>query len=198
VVREFDAQEEEGVPDGEASDETALIEVLPEALDAWEKIEASGLKPRMKRALRSIAAGESVREASLAEGYSAHSPVYRQARRFGLMTASTQAIINSDRRIAKMAGAEIEVRLLNEPESMTVQQLGVLKGISTDKILAYDKDHGDSGDSWMSVFEIMAERIVASGVEMELKVSIKPAAPQAVTLEAETIDVTPMEETNNE
>jgi hypothetical protein len=171
------------------NEETALI--LPEAMDAWEKIEASGLKDRMKRTLRRVAAGESVREASMAEGYADYKRTYLAARRFGLMTATTQAIINSDRRIAKMAGAEIEIRLRDDPDSMTVQQLGVLKGISTDKVLAHDKASTDDGGDYISALEALAKGVAERGVALELKVSIKPAAPEAVTLEAETIDVTP-------
>jgi len=173
------------------NEETALI--VPEAEEGWAKVQASALGDRMKRALYRVACGDEFRVASKSVGYTGHQDVYRYAIRFGLVDIRTTAIINKDRRIADLAGAEIEVRLLDEKQlkEISIQQLGVIKGISTDKILAHDKASTDDGGDYISALEAMAARVVESGVEMELKVSIKPAAPQAAVIEAETIDVTP-------
>jgi len=173
------------------SDETALVPIPPEHEAAWARVEGSSLNDQMKAALRLVACGEQYREAARLVGYADHSRVYATARKFDLVDLRTQTVIKIDRSISKLAGAELERRLTEKIETITAPQLAVIKGISTDKVLAHDKSAKDDGTSYMSALEEVAARVAESGAQLELKVTVKPADPQKVTLEAETIDVTP-------
>ena len=177
------------------TDETALVVIPTEHEAAWAKIEASKIEDRMKRALRMVACGETIKGSAEAAGYASHSDLHRAAKRFGLIDVKTRSLIDTHRHISRLAGEELERRLIENPEDIKIQALAVTGGISTDKVLIYEKTAKDDGTSYLSQLEKVAERVAASGATMELTVSIKPADPQKVTLDAETIDVTPQEET---
>ena len=80
-----------------------LPEVPAEASEAWKQVEASGLQPRMKRALARVASGTPVREAA---GYSSHADLCRYARRFELVEPKTGQLIQRQRRVAGLAEAD--------------------------------------------------------------------------------------------
>ena len=144
----------------------------------------------MKSALRRIACGESIRGAAEAEGYSSHSDVYRYAKQYGIVDVRTQRVMDGHRHIARLSGEELERRLTTEPEKISPSQLAVISGISTDKLLAHEKNQTDDGSSYISALEQMAQRVAESGASLELKVTVGPAQPGA-TGAHETIDVTP-------
>jgi hypothetical protein len=183
--------------DANASDETeSRVENLPavakEAEEAWAKIEQSNLGDRMKRALRRIAGGGSIRGAAEAEGYTSHSDVYRYAKRFGIADERTRAIINAHRSVAKLAGEEMVKRLTENPDEIKTPALAIIGGISTDKVLAHEKSQTDDGSSYISALEKVAAEILASGKSLELKVSVGPTLPTVnASGSHEVIDVTP-------
>ena len=163
-----------------------LPAIAKEAEEAWKKIEQSNLGDRMKRALRRIACGEGIQDSAEAEGYSSHSDVYRYAKRFGIVDVRTSRLIDKHRHVARLSGEVLERRLTKEPEKISAAQLAVIQGISTDKVLAHEKNQTDDGASYLSALEKMAERFAEGGKTLELRVSLGPTAPGA-----ETIDVTP-------
>jgi len=167
-----------------------MTEDLPAVIDgaqaAWKEVEQSNLGDRMKRALRHVVGGVAVREAAELEGYNDSRDLYRYCKRFGLIDTRTAAIVNTHRNIAKLAGTEMERRLIEEPDQIKTPALAVIGGISTDKVLAFEKVETDDGTAYLSALERMAERVAESGTTIELKVSIGPTTPGA-----ETIDVTP-------
>ena len=169
------------------SDESSLLVADKHNQDALEKIERSGLGCRMKKALRWIACGESIRAASELEGYASHADVYRAAKRYGLIDVRTNKLIDRHRRISNLAGEELECRLAEAPDKISTQQLGILQGISTDKVLSSDKASIPDGSGYISALDRLAERVAESGQAIELKLSIGALAAGA----DEAIDVTP-------
>lgn len=163
-----------------------LPAVPKEFEEAWAEIEQSGLGDRMKSALRRIACGESIRGAAEAEEYASHVDVYRYAKRFGIVDVRTRSLIDTHRRIAKLSGEETERRLIEEPDAIKSPALAVVGGISTDKVLAYEKTETDDGTTYISALEKVAARIAESGESLELRVSVGPTTPSA-----DAIDVTP-------
>ena len=171
------------LPDGATAD---LPAIAKEAEEAWTKIEQSNLGDRMKSALRRISCGESIRGSAEAEGYSSHSDVYRYAKQFGIVNLKTKAIVDQHRSIAKLATAEVERRLLDDPENAgSTSQLAVVGGISTDKVFAAEKVGKDDGASYLSALEKVAAQFAKSGKALELKVTVGPVTPSA-----DAIDVT--------
>ena len=171
---------------------TDLPAIAKEAEEAWTQIEKSNLGDRMKSALRRIACGESIRGAAEAEGYSSHSDVYRYAKQFGIVDVRTNRLIDGHRRVARLSGEELERRLTTEPEKISASQMAVIAGISTDKVLAHEKNQTDDGASYLSALEKVAAQFAERGKTVELRVSLGPTAPGA-TGSHETIDVTPRE-----
>ena len=168
-------------------DDGSALAVDPRNQDALEEIERSGLGCRMKKALRRIACGESVRAASELEGYASHADVYRTAKRYGLIDVRTNKLIDRHRRISSLAGEELENRLAEAPDKISVQQLGILQGISTDKVLASEKASVPDGGQYLSALDRLAEKVLEAGAGFELQLSVKPPSPGS----AEVIDVTP-------
>jgi len=164
-----------------------LPAVSREVEAGWEKALASGLKPRMLRALQRVAGGATLREAADSEGYSSHTDLFRYAKRFGIVDVRTRRLIGINRDIARLSGEELVERLATDPDKVSTHALGVLNGISIDKILASEKVTTDDGSSYLSALEKMAAGFVESGVGLELRVQISPAAPKADA----AIDVTP-------
>ena len=180
------------------------LPVIVDPLNAkqWEEIQKSALGPRMKRALMRVAAGVGSVEASKCEGYETHSEVYRYAVRFKLIDLKTSKIVEQHRRVAVLANAELEERLLTKPEEIKDRDLIVAAGVATDKVFISEKGSTDDGRGYMSEFEKAAKRIVDSGAEVAITVAIKPAGDdedsktvQTVSGESvaphEVIDVTP-------
>ncbi len=176
---------------------TELAEVIPADSDippeaaeqnaqALTRIEASNVGDRMKRALRRVASGESFREAAQAEGYQTHSDVYRYARQYGLLNVKDELLIDGCRRVTGMGLAELERRLVEDPESFSVKELGVTTGILLDKIAKKERWglEPKEGASALDVLERLADRVVRGELELELRVSRPDAAERA-------IDVTP-------
>jgi hypothetical protein len=183
--------------DTNASDVTeSHVENLPAvargAEEAWAKIEQSNLGDRMKRALRRIAGGGSIRGSAEAEGYSSHADVYRYAKQFGIVDVRTRKLIDTHRKVARLSGEELEQRLATHPEEISTHALAVIGGVATDKVLAHEKSQTDDGASYLSALEKVAAEIAASGKSLELKVSVGPKLPAAYASGShETIDVTP-------
>ena len=171
----------------DSSEETALA-ILPEAETGWEKAIASDLQPRMLRALKRVAQGSPIREAAEAEGYKSHSDLYRHSKRFGLIDARTKALIAGHRHNALIAGNELERRLITDPDSISTTAMGVIGGIATDKVLAFEKLSTDDGGTYLSALEKVAARVAASGAEMELTVTIKPSETEAEDVVLTRID----------
>ena len=167
-----------------------LPAIAKEAEEAWTQIEQSNLGDRMKSALRRIACGESIRGAAEAEGYSSHSDVYRYAKQHGIVDVRTQRVMDGHRHIARLSGEELERRLTTEPEKISPSQLAVISGISTDKVLAHEKNQTDDGAGYLGALEKVAAQFAESGKTLELRVSLGPTAPGGGGAH-ETIDVTP-------
>jgi hypothetical protein len=158
-----------------ASESSALAppeEVHPDNAPAWDRIEASSLGDRMKRALRRVAAGESFREASRAEGYASHSEIVRAARRYGLQSVSTEQLVDRVRRVADMSLEELERRLEADPASFTTKELGITSGIMVDKLAKRERWGDDVGASRGSpLLQQIAEKLLRDGGKLELRVS---------------------------
>jgi len=171
-------------------------DILPEAAEAWDKICDSKVQPRMLSALRRVCAGATIREARIAEGYASHSEIAKHCKRFGLLKLTTRSIIDQHRSIAKLSAEEMERRLHEKPEEIPTNQLAVIGGISTDKVLSHEKQAKDDGSTYLSALEAMAKRVAESGAELELKVTVKPKAEEppkdeVISPSGEVIDVTP-------
>ncbi|MCH8890621.1 MAG: hypothetical protein IH827_06055, partial [Myxococcales bacterium] len=133
-------------PNETGPDELALEELpeIPEEnLEAWEKIEATQIQPRMKRALHRLACGESFRKASESEGYKSFANLFRYAQKHGLISMTDKALINQFRRTTCKSLDEIEHRITEDPDSMSVKDLAVIAGIGAGLVwlaLAIDRD----------------------------------------------------------
>jgi hypothetical protein len=169
-----------------------LPAIIPDFEEAWRKVCKRDFGPRMMRALQRVAAGSTAKEAAKAEGFKMPTDVYRRCKEVGLVNTKTQFIINRHAAIASLSGAELERRLLEEPEAVTAPQLAVINGISTDKLLVYEKNAKSDGADYMSALEVAA-KIAADGGSMELKVTVRPAVAEPVISESDIIDVTPVE-----
>ena len=98
--------------------------------------------------------------------------------------------MDGHRHIARLSIEALERRLTTEPEKISASQMAVIAGISTDKVLAHEKNQTDDGSSYLGALEKAAERFAESGKTLELRVSIGPTAPGA-SGSREVIDVTP-------
>ncbi len=174
------------------TDETlpSVPDIPPEAAEqnakAVTRIEASNVGDHMKRALRRVASGESFREAAQAEGYKTHSDVYRYARQCGLLSVKDELLIDGCRRVTGMSLAELERRLVEDPEGFSVKELGVTTGILLDKIAKKERWglEPKDGAGALDVLERLAERVARGELSLELKVSRDNPAER-------TIDVAP-------
>ena len=162
-------------PNETGPDELALEELpeIPEEnLEAWEKIEASQIQPRMKRALRRLAAGMSLRKAAESEGYKTKASIFRYAQKHGLISMTDKALVNQFRRTAYKSLDEIEHRITEDPDSVSVKDLAVIAGISADKIAKKER-WGDRlpeenlGDCIIEIAEIVVRRGGKLGLTIE-------------------------------
>ncbi len=113
--------------------------------------------------------------------------MYRAAKRYGLIDVRTNKLIDRHRRISNLAGEELEHRLTEDPNKISTQQLGILQGISTDKVLASEKASVPDGGQYLSALDRLAEKVLEAGAGFELQLSVKPFSPGS----DEVIDVTP-------
>ena len=183
--------------DGEGKN--ALIEILS-ALDevppilseheaAWASIEDSPrLGNRMKASLRLVAAGLTYREAARAVMYADHRHVFRAAKRLGLASVRSEQLVQAGKRIAALCAHEIEDRLVESPEDVSMRDLAVTRGIEMDKVAKRENwgKESDEGSSFASAMERVAQAASRGEIEVELKVSPRPERPRE-------IDVTPPE-----
>jgi hypothetical protein len=117
----------------------------------------------MKGALVLVAEGTPYREAAHAQGYADHRDVYRWAKRAGLLEVHSKQLVAGFRRVAELSSAEIERRLIEEPESISTKDLAVIAGIAADKIAKaerwgsdVDKDDGQS-QRWLNAMSRLLE-----------------------------------------
>jgi hypothetical protein len=106
--------------------------------------------------------------------------------RFGLVDVTTNKLIGLHREISRLSGEELKKRLLEKPEKFSEHQLGVVQGISTDKVLAHEKGAKESGSGLVSEMEKLAAKLAESGASMEIQVAVRPHNPAD-----DAIDVTP-------
>ncbi len=125
-------------PGENGSEETLALEELPEIpeenLEAWERIEATKIQARMKRALRRLAAGASLREAARSEDYRSTADLIRYAHKHGLISMTTHQLINQFRRTSYIAMDLVEDRITNDPDSVSVKDAAIVAGIAADKV----------------------------------------------------------------
>jgi hypothetical protein len=93
----------------------------------------------MKSALTLVASGMSYREAAAEIGYSDHRDVYRWAKRAGLLEVHSRELVAGYRRIASLSNQEIERRLEEAPQDVSIKDLAVVAGIASDKIARYER-----------------------------------------------------------
>ncbi len=170
----------------------ASVPAVPEeCADAWARVEASGVKDRMKRALFRVAHGEAVRQAAEAEGYASHAETYRAAKRFGLIDSQKQQLVAGCRRVARLTNEELERRLVEAPEDVSTRDLVVANGVAIDKIAKaerWNQEHNDVG-SFSEALQQMWQEFKKSGMKLEMVVSPHPDKDPA----AKAIDVTEAE-----
>ena len=157
--------------------------ILPQHEAAWARVEDSRrIGDRMKASLRLIAAGVSYREAARSVLYSDHKSVFRASKRFGLANVRTQELVESSRRIAGLAGDELESRLVENPEDASMRDLAVTRGIEMDKIAKRENwgKESDEGSSFASAMERVAQAASRGEIEVELKVSPRPERPREI------------------
>jgi len=154
-----------------------LAPVPPEFAEAWTRVAESSIEDRMRRALLRIVYGSSCREAAREEGYASHQDVARAARRFGLLDASKERLLNGARRVAQLSQDELEERLTAEPEEIGAKDLAIIAGIAIDKVARaehWDRGASDAG-GYISMLDRLAESIRERGIE--LKIELSPSAP---------------------
>ena len=173
------------VVESQADDSSPLV-LDPHNQDVLKKIEQSNLGDRMKRALKRVASGEPIRAAALAEGYESHSDLWRYCKRFEIVDLKTKALVERHRRVSTLAGSELEMRLVEKPESFSNQALGVLQGIGTDKAILLDKGATYDGNAYLAGLNALAA-LAGGGQGVEIRVAVSPLASGADGV----IDVTP-------
>lgn len=140
------------------------------------KIAALSCGDRMKSAVTLVAQGLPYREAAAAQGYADHRETYRWAKRAGLLEVHSTQLVAGFRRVAELSSAEIERRLVEEPEQITTKDLAVIAGISADKIAKAERWGSDGGrnedqpNRWLGALSAVLERGGAT-----LTVSIEPS-----------------------
>ena len=113
--------------------------------------------------------------------------MYRAAKRYGLIDVRTTKLIDRHRRISDLAGGHLESRLVEAPDKISTQQLGILQGISTDKVLASEKTATVDSSGYLSALDKLAARVADGGQGVEIRVAVGPLASGADS----AIDVTP-------
>ncbi len=161
---------------------------LPEDLrKAWEAVIAGSHCERTTRALYRVALGESYREAAKAEGYTDHADIWRLAKRYGLVQAKKERILNGTRRVALLSNDELERRLVEQTDDISTRDLIVAGGVAQDKLAAAEKKSGE--ESSTGSLDALVAKMIAAG--MSLKITVKTPDPVLEAQAREEIDVTP-------
>ena len=152
-----------------------LAEVSPPVLEQIEAAESRN--PRMRAALIHMAAGRTYREAAAVVGYASHMDVYRRAKQLGLIEHHNTVLKERHCQIAILATGELEKRLVDEPEKFSAKELAVVAGISTDKVLAFEKLESERPEEqaqrWGEVLQKLAEN---GGVQVKVTLE-RPTVP---------------------
>ena len=181
----MDSPEDEGT--SELIPAAPLPPIPAEHEAAWERVNKRGFRLRMRRALYLVALGLSPAAAARALGYLAKQDVWRNARETGLYRPGSEHLIGQSRRIAQMAGEELERRLVNDAEGIKSHDLVVQRGVENDKIARFERwgqREEVAPESFMSALSTIAERIDSGALELKIKVR---------KLERPIIDVNPSE-----
>ncbi len=161
---------------------------LPEDLrEAWEAVIAGSHCERMTRALYRVALGESYREAAKAEEYADHKDVWNLAKRYGLVQAKKEQILNGTRRVALLSNEELERRLVEQTDDISTRDLIVAGGVAQDKLAAAERKSGEE-PSTGGLAELVT-RLKEAGVSLEI--TVKTPDPVLEARAREEIDVTP-------
>ena len=181
-------------PGEDGSDETLALVELPEIpeenLEAWGRIEATQIQPRMKRALRRLAVGASLREAARSEDYRSTADLIRYAHKHGLISMTTHQLINQFRRTSYIAMDLVEDRITNDPDSVSVKDAAIVAGIAADKVAKKEHWGQPEPDSSLgNVLAEIAERIIQSPSKLDIHITAEPV--QASDPLESARDVTP-------
>ena len=147
----------------------------------WRAVEASGVGPRMRLALRAIATGvaRDYREAAQLVSYKSHTDIYRYACLYGLSPTSKHLIVDC-RRVAKLGLGLVEQRMLEDPDSVSSRDAVVAAGIAIDKVAKHERwgreDDGAGSNKTLEALDRIAE--VLKGRNLELEISVRPSDPQ--------------------
>ena len=155
-------------------------DMLPVALDpdVEHRIATLPTNERMKAGLRLVAAGVDYRRAAEAVGYQSQKDLHGWAKRAGLLEVHSERLVAGYRRIANLANGEIEKRLEEAPEDVSIKDLAVVAGIASDKIAKYERwgfgetKESNSADRWG---ELLGRVLEQGGATATMTVKIEPA-----------------------
>jgi hypothetical protein len=163
-------------------------DMLPAELDpeVEHRIATLPTNERMKAALRLVAAGVDYRRAAEALGYQSQKDLHGWAKRAGLLEIHSERLVAGYKRIGQLSNQEIERRLEEAPEDVSIKDLAVVAGIASDKIAKYERwGLSERENTGTDRFGALVERIMAAG-GATVSLSIEP--------HQQAIDVTPEEE----
>jgi hypothetical protein len=168
-----------GLVEAATSDLEEIPPVLPQYEECWAEIERqpqSRVGDRMKAALRLVCGGLTYRQASDRLQYANHTSVWIRAKRYGVCEARTEELIAGSRRISKAWGDLIEERIVGAPESISMRDLIVARGVENDKLAKYESwgEQQEENDA-VSAFQRLADAIAAGSVRLELTVEPSPS-----------------------
>jgi hypothetical protein len=137
----------------------------------------------MKAALHKAACGESYRDAAQSQGYATHSDVYRMAQRYGIVSATSERIVQRCKNVADLSLDELERRLTEAPEQFAPKELAVVAGIATDKLAKRERwgQVDDRPAGQMSALEQLAD--AASRGLISMGIEVRPAPRPELTEE---------------
>ncbi len=165
----------------EHTDETAL-ETLPdlpsdEHQAAWARLCERMTDCPTRAALRYLLAGYTYREAARAGGLKSHGSIVDAVRQHGLSTIihRTDRLVNNHRRVALIGTEELIRRGEADGfENESARDVAVLTGISSDKVLAFEKQHEESGNQGAEFFRGLLDRLEKSGTKLSITVEPQP------------------------
>ncbi len=157
--------------------------------DAWEAVVAGSHCERMTRALYRVALGESYREAAKAEGYTDHADIWRLAKRYGLVQAKKERILNGTRRVALLSNDELERRLVEKTDDISTRDLIVAGGVAQDKLSAAEGWGKPATGTDTGSLDALVAKMLERGATLEL--TVKTPDPVLEARGREEIDVTP-------
>ncbi len=163
-------------PENETTGELTPAElprVPAELEEAWQHVHERGFQKRMRSALYFVALGATPAAAAREVGYADKAEVWRLSRQLGIYRPGSEQLIGQSRRIAHMAGEELERRVLKEAGDMKTHELVVTRGVEIDKTSRFEqwgKTTEDAPESFMSALSEIAARIDAGEVELKIRV----------------------------